>query len=163
MTWRWLLLALVLKDCWGRKPCNHACLICSIIIWVNCGLRDRHNYNCINNVGQLGQLAPVSIQSPAGIPLGRCSLIEPDLDITERYGVLVGRTLVDASDWSANILLNNMGYDTVVLPSFSYVGDLVPVSVVSVARTVVVASVDNQSLLEHLEHIVTSSHPSLGL
>ena len=46
-------------------------------------------------------VAPVSIRSPAGIPPDRCSLIEPDLDITEKYGILVGRTLFDVSYWSA--------------------------------------------------------------
>ena len=44
---------------------------------------------------------PVSIRSPSGIPPVRCSLIEPKLAITESHGVLVGHTLVDASDWSA--------------------------------------------------------------
>ena len=39
-------------------------------------------------------VAPVSIRSPSGIRRGRCSLIEPKMDITESYGVLVGRTLV---------------------------------------------------------------------
>ena len=72
-------------------------------------------------------VVPVSIRSPAGIPPGRCSLIEPDLDIKESYGVLVGRTLVDASNWSASILLINPGSNTVVLPSFSCVSDLVTV------------------------------------
>ena len=41
-------------------------------------------------------VSSVSIRSPSGIPPGRYSMIEPDLDITERYGVLAGRTLVDA-------------------------------------------------------------------
>ena len=94
-------------------------------------------------------VAPMSIQSPAGIPPGRCSLIEPDLDITENYGVLVGRTLVDASDWSASVLLINPGYDMVILPSFLCVGDLVPVSTVSVARSVVVAPEANRPLPEN--------------
>ena len=44
-------------------------------------------------------VAPVLIRSPSGIQLGRCSLIEPQIALTERYGVLVGRTLVDASEW----------------------------------------------------------------
>ena len=82
-------------------------------------------------------VAPVSIWSTAGIPPGWCSLIEPDSDITESYGVLVGRTLVDVSNWSASVLLINPGSDTVVLPSFSCVGDFIPVSAVSVAQTVV--------------------------
>ena len=37
-------------------------------------------------------VSPVSIRSPAGIPPGRCSMIEPKSEITESYGVLVGRT-----------------------------------------------------------------------
>ena len=46
-------------------------------------------------------VAPVLIRSPAGIPLGRCSLIETDTTITKNYGVLVGRILVDTFNWSA--------------------------------------------------------------
>ena len=68
-------------------------------------------------------VAPVTIRTPAGVSPGRCLLVEPDVDITENYGVLVGRTLVDASDWSANVLLINPGSDVVVLPSFSFVGN----------------------------------------
>ena len=47
-------------------------------------------------------VAPVSIHFPSGIQPGRCSLIEPKIAITESYGVLVGRILVDASEWSAS-------------------------------------------------------------
>ena len=50
-------------------------------------------------------------------------MIEPDSDITESYGVLVGRTLVDMSNWYASVLLINLGSDAMVLPSFSCVGD----------------------------------------
>ena len=82
-------------------------------------------------------VAGVSICSSSGVRPGRCSLIEPQLPMTEDYGVLVGRTLVDASEWSASVLLVNPGSDVVVLPSFSCVGDLVPASVVSVARSTV--------------------------
>ena len=64
-------------------------------------------------------VAPVSIRSPSGIQPGRCSLIEPKIAITESYGVLVGRILVDASEWSASVILVNPGSDVVVLPSFS--------------------------------------------
>ena len=42
-------------------------------------------------------VSPVSIRSLSGIEPGRCSLIEPKIAITEDYGVLVGGTLVDAS------------------------------------------------------------------
>ena len=41
-------------------------------------------------------VALVSIRSSSGIQPGRCSLIEPKIALTEDYGVLVGRTLVDA-------------------------------------------------------------------
>ena len=80
-------------------------------------------------------VAPVSIFSPSGVQPGRCSLIEPYIALTERYGVLLGRTLVEASEWSVSVLLVNLGLDVVVLPSFSCVGDLVPVLAVSVARS----------------------------
>ena len=62
-------------------------------------------------------------------------MIEPGDVITEDYGVLVGRTLVDTSDWSAAGLLINPGSEVVILSAFSCVGDVVQVSVVAVART----------------------------
>ena len=49
-----------------------------------------------------------------------------------------------------------------VLPSFSCVGDLVPVSAVSVARSAVVPPGVSRPIPEHLEDIVVGSHPSLG-
>ena len=57
------------------------------------------------------------------------------MDLTEDYGVLVGHTLVDASSWSASVLMVNPSSDVIVLPSFLCVGNLVPVSAVSVALT----------------------------
>ena len=68
-------------------------------------------------------VAPVSIQSPAGIPPGRCSMIEPDSTITESYGVLVSHTVVDRSNWSAKVLVINTGSDVVVLTTFMVMGD----------------------------------------
>ena len=41
------------------------------------------------------------------------------MTVTEEYGVLVGRTLVDASKWSANELMVNPSSEVVVLPSLS--------------------------------------------
>ena len=61
----------------------------------------------------------MSIRSPSGIQPGWCSLIESKIAITKSYGVLVGRILVDASEWSASVLLVNPGSDVVVLLSFS--------------------------------------------
>ena len=82
-------------------------------------------------------VAPVSIHSSSGIQPGRCSLMEPNIALTEDYGVLVGHTLVDASQWSASVLLLDPSSEVVVLPSFSCVGELVPVSAVAVARSAV--------------------------
>ena len=67
-------------------------------------------------------VAPVSIRSLTGIPRGRCSMIESHLTITENYGLLVGRTLVNTSNWSAEVLVINPGSDVIVLPPFSCVG-----------------------------------------
>ena len=52
------------------------------------------------------------------------------------YGVIVGHTLVDASSWSASVLMVNPNADEIVLPCFTCVGSLVPVSAVSDARLV---------------------------
>ena len=57
------------------------------------------------------------------------------MTLTEDYDVLMGCTLVDASSWSASVLMVNPSPEVVVLPSCSCVGDLVLVSAVSVARS----------------------------
>ena len=109
-------------------------------------------------------VTPVSIRSPEGIPPGRCSLIKPDSTITEYYGVLVGRTLVDTSNWSAEVLLINPGSDVVVLPPFSCVGSVVQVSAVAFARTLSIRPevTPPGPLPPHLEEIVTAYHPPWG-
>ena len=58
-----------------------------------------------------------------GGQLGTCAL------------VVVGHTLVDASMPSASILIINPNAEEVVLPCGSHIGNLVPVSAVSVARS----------------------------
>ena len=85
------------------------------------------------------------------------------MDLPEDYGVIVGCTLVDASSWSASVLMVNPNADEIVLPSFACVGNLVPVSTVSVALAEPVLSGEEYGTLpDHLEDIVTGSHPSLG-
>ena len=70
-------------------------------------------------------MAPVSVRSPSGVRPGQCSIIELCMTLTEDYGVLVGRTLVvDASKWSANVLMVNPSSGVVGLPSFSCLGIL---------------------------------------
>ena len=85
------------------------------------------------------------------------------MDLMEEYGVLVGHTLFDASSWSASVLMVNPNSDVIVLPSFSRVGNLVPVSAVSVALADPVLPREESGVLpDHLEDIVAGSHPSLG-
>ena len=99
-------------------------------------------------------VAPVSVRSPSGIRLGQCSLVEPCMDLMEDYGVLVGRTLVDASSWSASVLMVNPSSDVIVLPSFSCVGNLVPVKAVSVALVEPVPPGEESGALpDHLEDL----------
>ena len=85
------------------------------------------------------------------------------MGLTEDYGVIVGHTLIDASSWSAGVLMVNPNAEEIVLPSFACVGNLVPVSAVSVAlaEPAIPSGVCN-TLPDHLEDIVTGSHPSLG-
>ena len=101
--------------------------------------------------------------SIAGEPVGGCALIDPNWEITEEFGVMVGHTLVDATSPSANVLLINLSEEEVVLPFNSHVGTLVPVLSVSVARTVdAVPDLGTVGLPDYLEDIVQGSHPSLG-
>ena len=78
-------------------------------------------------------VAPLSVQFPSGVRLGSCSLVEPSRRLTEEYGVVVGHTLVDASSWSASVLIVYPNAEGIVLPSFACVGNIVPVSAVAVA------------------------------
>ena len=108
-------------------------------------------------------VAPVSIRSPADIPPGRCSMIKPNSTITESYGVVVSRTLVDTSDWSAQVLLINPVSDVVVLPPFSCAGSVVQVSAVTMARDMSSLPEGNLSgpLPPYLEDIVGGDSSSL--
>ena len=108
-------------------------------------------------------ITPVSVRSPSGIRPGSCSLVEPSGEVTEDYGVVVGRTLVDASSWLAGVLMINPNAEEIILPSLTCDGDLVPVSAVSVALAdPALLGEECETLPDHLEDIVTGSHPSSG-
>ena len=62
-----------------------------------------------------------------GGQLCTCALIDPNWDLTEDFGVVVGHTLVDATTPSASVLIINPNAEEVVLPCGSHVGDLAPV------------------------------------
>ena len=95
--------------------------------------------------------------------LGFCALIVPNRALTEEFGVVVEHTLVDASTSSANVLIVNPNAEEVVLPCGSHVGQLVPVSAVSVARSELRLPTNTAVVLpEYLEDIVGGSHASLG-
>ena len=82
------------------------------------------------------------------------------MDLIEEYGVIVGHTLVDASSWSASVLMVKPNADEIVLPCFTCVGNLVLVLAVSLALAEPVRP--GETLPDHLEDIVMGSHPSLG-
>ena len=105
-------------------------------------------------------VAPFSV---SGVRPNCCALVEPSRTLTEEYGVIVGHMIVDASSRSASVLMVNPNVEEVVLPSFTCVGKLVPVSVISVALADPgLPNEEHATLPEHLEEIVTGSHPSLG-
>ena len=101
--------------------------------------------------------------SVSGVRLGSCALVKPSGNLTEEYGVVVGHTLVDASSRSASVLIINPNVEEIVLPSFTCVGNLIPVSAVLVALADPGLPDDMCVVLPyHLEEIVMGSHPSLG-
>ena len=105
-------------------------------------------------------VAPFSLN---GGQLGSCALIVPDRDLTEEFGVVVGHTLVDVSTSSANVLIINPNAEEVVLPCRTSIGQLVPISSVSVARSELRLPTNTAVVLpEYLEDIVKGSHTSLG-
>ena len=77
-------------------------------------------------------VAPFSLN---GGQLGTCALIVPDRDLTVEFGVVVGHTFVDASTSSANVIMINPNAEEVVLPCRTCIGQLVPISAVSVAQS----------------------------
>ena len=101
--------------------------------------------------------------SITGDQLGSCALIDPNWELTEEFGVMVGHTLVDATSPSANVLMINMSEEEVVLPIGSLIGTLVPVLSVSVARSMeCVPGTGTAELPDYLEDIDRGSHTSLG-
>ena len=93
--------------------------------------------------------------------LGTCALINPNWDLTEEFGVVVGHTLVDASTPSASVLIINPNAEEVVLPCGSRIGNLVPVSAVSVVWSELRLPTKTTVLPDYLEDIVKGSHTSL--
>ena len=84
--------------------------------------------------------------------------MEPSRSLTEEHGVVV-----DTSSQSASVLMINPNAEEVVLPSFTCVGKLVPISAVSVDLADPGLPDDVRAALpDHLEEIVLGSHPSLG-
>ena len=105
-------------------------------------------------------VVPVSVRSASGIQPGLCTMVEPCMDLTEDYGVIVGHTLVVASSWSASVLMVNPSADEIFLLCFTC---LVPVLAVSVALAEPVLPGEvGGTLPDHLEDIVTGSYRSLG-
>ena len=101
--------------------------------------------------------------SITGDRLDSCALIDPNWELTEEFGVMVGHILVDATLQSANVLMINLGEEEVVLPSGSLIGTLEPVLSVSVARSMdCVPEPGTLKLPDYLEDIVWASHPTLG-
>ena len=66
--------------------------------------------------------------------------------------MVVGCTLVDASSWSTGVLMVNPNAEEIVLPTFTFDGDLVPVSAVSVALA------DSKRLGEECETLPSGRH-----
>ena len=101
--------------------------------------------------------------SITGVRRDSCALIDPNWELTEEFGVLIGHTLVDATLQSANVLMINLGEEEVVLPSGSLIGTLEPVLSVSVAQSMdCVPEPGTLKLPDYLEDIVRASHPTLG-
>ena len=97
-----------------------------------------------------------------GGQLGTCMLINPNRGLTEEFGVVVGHTLVDASMPSASVLIINPNAEEVVLPCGSRIGNLVPVSAVSVVRSELQLPTKTTTVLpDYLEDIANGSHTSL--
>ena len=98
-----------------------------------------------------------------GVRPNCCALVEPSRTLTEEYGVIVCHTLVDASSRTASVLMVNPNTEEVVLPSFTCVGKLMPVSAISVALADPGWPSEEHAILpEHLEEIIAGSHPSLS-
>ena len=94
-----------------------------------------------------------------GGQLGTCALIVPDWDLAVEFGVVVGHTLVDASTSLENVLMINPNAEEVVLPCRMCIGQLVPISAVSVAHSELQLPTNTVVVLpEYLEYKVHIPH-----
>ena len=164
-------------DCWARRPCSRA-------YHTNLTYKqDNSGRTAGQRTLQLHQQKPTSTVSGSlitavvlppdsevvanfsidGGQLGTCALINPNRDLTEDFGVIVGHTLVDATTPSANVFIINPNAKKVVLPCGAHIGDLVPVLAVLVARSDLQRPIKRTAVLPYyLEDIIQGSHPSLG-
>ena len=127
-------------DCWARRPCSRAYHTNLTYEQDNSGRTAGQPYNCTNKNPPPtvnGSLITAVVLPPDsevvanfsidGGQLGTCALVNPNRDLTEDFGVIVGHTLVDATTPSANVLIINPNAEEVVLPCGAHIGDLVPV------------------------------------
>ena len=113
----WLVLDRM--ACWVRRPCSCVCHINWTYGRDSCGRKVGRRYNYINkNPSQVEALSMTAVVLPqdseimapfavSGGRLGPCAFVEPSRSLIEEYGVVVGHTLVDASSWSASVLMIN--------------------------------------------------------
>ena len=60
-----------------------------------------------------------TVRTAAGHPMPSRGLLEGLTLFAEKTGLVVGRTLVDPSQWSVPVLVSNFGQDTVMVEPFS--------------------------------------------
>ena len=96
-----------------------------------------------------------------GGQLGTCALIDPNWDLTEEFGVVVGHTLVDATTPSASVLIINPNAEEVVWFTYWRLGACVGCVSGPVGSTTANKDDDGTST-DYLEDIVRGSHASLG-
>ena len=93
-----------------------------------------------------------SVRITGGRPMPSSGLLEGLTVFAENTGLVVGRTLVDPSQWKVPVLVSNFSQDTIVVDPFSEVGMIAQVSAIQSITEPLRQSQDSvDSLPAHLQ------------
>ena len=103
-----------------------------------------------------------TVQTAGGRPMPSSGLLEGLTLFAENTGLVVGRTLVNPSEWSVLVLVSNFSQDTVMVEPFSEVGMVAHISAIqSVTEPLCRPSCSSESLPTHLHDLLDQTSRDL--
>ena len=100
-----------------------------------------------------------NMRTVGGRPMSSSGLLEGLTLFAENTGLVVGRTLVDASKWNVPVLVSNFNQETVMVEPFSEAGMVAQISAIqSIMEPHCRASCSEDSLPTHLQELLDQTY-----